>query len=168
MKRGYLNKVGKINRTITKSIKQFGAENHTFEVIEVCNIDELRERERYWQEYYNCLYPNGLNRNLVACKGKRQQHCEEAKQQMSATKMGGTPWNKGLPTWESTKKTIKDRYCPLTRSASKIILDTRTGVYYYCLREASQAFRIPKQTLKMNLSAPNKDCKKNKTHLIYT
>lgn len=155
-------------RCIHYSLLQYGIDKHNFEIIEECNFSILRERERFWQEELNTLYPNGLNRNLVSCAGKKQHSSNATSEQISKSKMGTRAWNKGLPTWQSTKDTIKARYSPLTRSASKIILDTRTGVYYYCLREASLAFGIPKQTLKMNLSAPNKDCRKNKTHLIYT
>ena len=168
IKSGYCNSVGKRLRPINISILEYGFENHIVEIIEECALDKLNERERYWQEHFNSLHPNGLNMNYVSCEGKRQIASSTVKEKIRLSKIGLTPWNKGLPTWESTKKTIKDGYSPLQRKSSKIILDTTTGVYFYCLREASIAYGIPKQTLRCNLSAPNKDASKNKTNLIYT
>lgn len=165
--KGYKNKVGGKTRLIDASMLVYGYENHIFETVELCNVDQLNNRERHYQELFNCLHPNGLNKNLVACDGKKQTPCSDTVELIRQSKVGLEPWNKGLPTWESTKKTIRERYTPLSRSASKIILDTRNGVFYYCLREASETYGIPKQTLKMNLSAPNKENRKNKTHLIY-
>jgi len=150
------------------SLLKYGVENHLFEIIEECERDELNLRERFWQDHYNVLSRKGMNCVLVETNQKPRVLTEELKARMSQSKMGIPAWNKGLPTWESTKKTINERYCPLKRKSSKIILDTNSGVYFYCLREAAIAYGMPKQTLRMNLSAPNKDCKKNKTHLIYT
>ena len=31
---------------------QFGIENFTFEIIEDCNVEQLNEREKFWQEYF--------------------------------------------------------------------------------------------------------------------
>ena len=155
-------------RCVNESIAKYGYENHIVEIIETCSKEDLKQRERFWQEANDCLYPNGLNKNLVKCKGKKQVCSEHTNQLISSSKIGTPAWNKGVPTSDSTKNTIKERYSPLHRKSSKIILDTSTGVFYYCLREASLAFSIPKQTLRANLSAPNKDCIKNKTSLVYT
>lgn len=34
-----------------------------FEILEQCSSKKLKEREQYWIERYNCLRPNGYNRN---------------------------------------------------------------------------------------------------------
>lgn len=166
--KGYKNKHGnKRKRHIDISINYFGFENHIFETIEACEQSVLSERERHWQEELNCLYPNGLNRNLVKTSTKKQQHCEDTIRVISEKKMGTPAWNRGIPTSESTKKTIKDRYSPLQRSVCRLIMDTRTGVFYYCAREAAEAINMHVNSLRGNLKAPNKDYRTNKTHLIY-
>jgi len=43
------------------SLLKHGVENHTFEIIENCNVELLNERERYWQDFYNVLSKNGMN-----------------------------------------------------------------------------------------------------------
>lgn len=44
-----------------RSLIKYGIINHKFEIIEECSIEQLNERERYWQDYYNVLGLMGLN-----------------------------------------------------------------------------------------------------------
>lgn len=47
---------------IGKAIKCHGADNFEFEVIDKADsIDELKQKEIYWIDYYKCLTPNGYN-----------------------------------------------------------------------------------------------------------
>lgn len=46
---------------------------------------------------------------------------------------------------------------------SRLVLDTQTGVFFMCLREASQAYNIKYTTLKAMMQGVNR----NKTNLIY-
>ena len=41
-----------INYKLYPAMKQFGPENFTFEIVEVCPRSKLNEREDYWQEFY--------------------------------------------------------------------------------------------------------------------
>ena len=43
------------------SLKKYGVEKHSFEIIEECDFEQLNVRERYWQDYYDVLSKNGLN-----------------------------------------------------------------------------------------------------------
>ena len=52
-KQGYKNK-------LYNSFKKYNYDNHNFEVIEECDVHILNERERHWQEFYDCV-ENGLN-----------------------------------------------------------------------------------------------------------
>jgi group I intron endonuclease len=45
------------------SLKKYGPENHIFEIIEECNLEQLNEKELYWKLYYNCII-EGLNCEL--------------------------------------------------------------------------------------------------------
>lgn len=47
---------------IDVAIQLYGAEAFDFEIIEECAIDQLNEREEYWNAYYQS-YPNGYNCN---------------------------------------------------------------------------------------------------------
>lgn len=37
---------------ISRSIKKYGWENHIFEIIEECSVEQLDEKEIYWKQYY--------------------------------------------------------------------------------------------------------------------
>lgn len=43
-----------------RSLKKYGVNNHTFEIIHECEIDDLNRLERYYQELFNCV-DHGLN-----------------------------------------------------------------------------------------------------------
>ena len=45
---------------LVNSINKYGWDCHSFEVIEECQFENLNNRERYWQEYYDSV-DNGLN-----------------------------------------------------------------------------------------------------------
>jgi group I intron endonuclease len=45
---------------IHHSILKYGWENHKFEIIEECSIEELNQKEIYWMSFFNCI-EEGLN-----------------------------------------------------------------------------------------------------------
>jgi group I intron endonuclease len=51
------------------SLIKYGWENHKKEIIEECLLNQLNEKERYWQEYFNVL-ENGLNCRLTKTNDK--------------------------------------------------------------------------------------------------
>lgn len=148
------------------SFCRYGVKSHIFEIIQTCDIEDLLILERFWQDYYNVLGSKGLNLVLTPTPTQRILRDSNLQTRMNNNKRGIIPYNKGIKRPAELVKRINNAYSPLQRKSSNIIFDPEMGVYYYCLREASIAFSIPKQTLKMNLNAPNKDCRKNKTRLI--
>lgn len=46
---------------IYRSLKKYGIQNHTFDIIEECESKYLNVKERHWQEAYEVLGPKGLN-----------------------------------------------------------------------------------------------------------
>ncbi len=67
------------------SLKNYGCDNHTFEVIEECNVEQLDEREIYWGQHYNVLTEAGLNLKLGESNG---YYSDETKQKMSEAMIG--------------------------------------------------------------------------------
>jgi group I intron endonuclease len=64
------------------SILKYSWEQHIFEIIEECSLEQLNEREIYWGLYCDVLGENGLNLKLGDAKGICS---EETKQKMSQT-----------------------------------------------------------------------------------
>ena len=71
---------------IQQSISQYGWEHHTFEIIEECSLELLKERECYWIHNYDS-FNNGLNANKGG--GGPLFHSDETKQKMKKPKPKG-------------------------------------------------------------------------------
>lgn len=54
-----------------RSLVKYGWKNHKFDVIEECLIEQLNERERYWQDYYDVLGEKGMNLILTKTDTKK-------------------------------------------------------------------------------------------------
>lgn len=82
--KAYYRKLGKSQPRLYNSFKKYGIENHIFEVIEECLFEELNNRERYWQEYYEVV-EKGLNCIYVNDDEKKLEFSEESKVKISET-----------------------------------------------------------------------------------
>jgi group I intron endonuclease len=78
----YRHKNCKGQKRLFNSIEKYGWNEHIFEVIEYCSIEELNSRERYWQEYYDVLGPNGLNCVLNNTDDKKKILSEETRNKL--------------------------------------------------------------------------------------
>lgn len=85
------------------SFRCHGFENHEFEIIEECKIEQLNERERYWQEYYNSVN-YGLNCKYTKTHDKSGNLSEETKRKISNSQKGFLNHRYGKK-YESPEKT---------------------------------------------------------------
>ena len=46
------------------AIQKYGVQNFDWEILELCSIEELDEKERYWIKYYDCYGNTGYNATL--------------------------------------------------------------------------------------------------------
>jgi acyl-CoA synthetase (AMP-forming)/AMP-acid ligase II len=60
--------------------------NDTIEFIEECLVENLNERERYWQDFYDVIAENGLNCRLTATNDKSGFLSESSKNKLSIAK----------------------------------------------------------------------------------
>lgn len=95
---------------IYKSICKHGVENHVFEIMEECEITQLNNRERFWQDYYDVIGENGLNCILIESDEKPRVVSEETRKKLSEANKGMNSPNFGVP-WseEIRKKTMEGR-----------------------------------------------------------
>ena len=77
----------KKQRAIYNSLIKHSVSSHTFEVLELCSVDILLERERYWQEHFDSV-SSGLNCFLTPTKDKKKVLSEKTKQIMSEKSKG--------------------------------------------------------------------------------
>lgn len=116
----YLSKYS-LGRKIKNSIKKYGWENHTHEIIEECSVEQLDEREIFWGTYYNVLGKNGLNlklgegRGLVSeetkilmSKKAKEIMTDEHKKKLSEAKLGKKRSEKAKQSLRVPKKSNKN------------------------------------------------------------
>jgi len=73
---------------LKNSFNKYGVENHKFEIIEICLNEQLNERERYWQDFYNVLSKNGLNCKLTSTNDKSGYLSKQIKDKISKAHTG--------------------------------------------------------------------------------
>lgn len=73
---------------LLNSIEKYGWIEHIFEIIEECDVLLLNERERYWQDFYNSLTPNGMNCLLTSSITQSGKMSEEIKDKIRKAQTG--------------------------------------------------------------------------------
>jgi group I intron endonuclease len=161
---------------IYNSLKKYGFENHSFDIIKKCDIKDLNENERYYQELYDCV-ENGLNCVYVETKVKKKIVSQETKNKQSIIK-------KGKKISEETKEKMRISHFKRDKTISKetreklinskkniskktreklsilnrkIVIDLNTGVFYDSCNEVSNLYKIKRTTLSAKLSGQNKN-----------
>jgi group I intron endonuclease len=90
---------------LVRSFIKYGVEEHNFEIVEECLLEELNIRERYWQEFYDVL-KYGLNCTLVPTDTLPMIVSE-----VTRIKIGNG--NRGKKLSEETKKLISKNHARL-------------------------------------------------------
>ncbi len=156
------------------SLKKYGFNNHNIEILELCDLSVIYQRERYYGDLYDVLNINGLNlilpknneEKIGASKETKKKmsdskkgelnsfygkkHTVETRRKISLSKIGKTPYNKG-----------KKGHSNL--SMSKIILNIENGVFYNSIKECSDFNLYNYSTLRAKLNGSLK----NDTKFIY-
>jgi group I intron endonuclease len=86
---------------IYNSLKKYGPENHKFEILEECTLEQLNEKEIYWGMQNEVLGENGLNLKLGTGKGALSK---ETKQKIRLSRINHP--NLNLPVGENHRSAI--------------------------------------------------------------
>jgi group I intron endonuclease len=98
-----LHKSNNTQVKLTRSFTKYGVDNHTLEIIEECEFNQLNIRERFWQDYYNVL-KGGLNCILTETDVLPRVISEESKLKRS----GKNHWTYGRTFTEESKKKMSE------------------------------------------------------------
>ncbi len=135
------------------SFHEFGFNNHTFEIVEECSFELLNTRERYWQDHYNSSV-EGLNMSLT---GTSELPCVEHLTTIEKKRAN----NLGKKLSDNAKSLITGEL----HGKAKLVLNTETGIYYGCLKDACESHDIGYNKVRKYFS--NGKYRKNKTSFIY-
>lgn len=129
------------------SLKKYTPKAHVFEVIEECEFVLLFDRERYYQEFYDCLGENGLNCYLVETKDKKREFSQEMRNKMSKIKSERI-------VSEETKMILSNIQKELQLKSKKVVCLT-TGKVFKSILELYEFIKIPYKTLCYHLNRGN-------------
>lgn len=83
-----------------KAFKKYGIDNFRFEIIEICEKEQLEEREKFNIKYFNSFIgfknSNGYNMTLGGEGQIGVEWTEDRKRRLSQSLKGRPSWNKGL------------------------------------------------------------------------
>jgi hypothetical protein len=113
---------------LERSLKKYGWENHTFEIIEECEVEDLNCRERHWQDFYDVLN-GGLNCVLQECGELKYKLSENTKNNISISRI--------------TKETAKKG----NNGNAKKVINYKTFVTFDCAKDLSIFLNINYSTL---------------------
>ena len=135
------------------SFLKYGFNNHTFNIIEECLIDDLNNRERYYQDLYNVLDNNkGLNCKLTTTNDKSGKMLDSSRIKMSNSaknKIYSKERKDQIKQWFDNSKRVK---CMIT------------GKEWESLVSCALENNINNNTLRVKLSGNFK----NNTQFIYS
>ena len=73
---------------LVRSLKKYGSENHKFEILELCEVGELYNRENYYCVKFNVLGKNGLNCKIPFSDDCKTMISEETRLKLSNSRKG--------------------------------------------------------------------------------
>jgi group I intron endonuclease len=138
-----------------------------FEIIEECTYDKLNEREQFYiDSFFGQKECCNLNPNAISTKGYKysQETIERVKLlRKHMYKKGAENPNFGRKATLEARIKMSDAQKGSKSHMSKIILDTNTGVFYYCIKELTDLYNFNHRNMCRYLSGS----RKNKTQFIY-
>lgn len=147
------------------SFLKYGVENHIFEIIEECDITELKCRERYWQDYYDVISEKGMNLNLTSCGDKKREWSKEVHNKMVNKLKEGYASGRIINHFKDKKHSekVKEKMRKINKKGSnpnsKVVIDIETGIYYDCASELAELLQMNKSTLWSILKRNNPNTK---------
>ena len=115
-----LSKRKHINDKLQDFVNENGIECLEFHLIELCSKDELRNREQFWLDKYEC-YLKGFNLTSSSVNSTGYKHSEAAKEMQSnrlvtkETRLKQSEWQKGKPK----PQILKDKWSVLRKGRPK-------------------------------------------------
>ena len=98
---------------ISRAMKKYGVENFIFEIIETCEIEQLREREQYWLDHFKS-YDREIGYNIGICaerpmfKVEVSEETRKFRSELGKTWVGDKNPFFGKTHTEETKKAISE------------------------------------------------------------
>lgn len=149
----YLKMKCKEQPKLYNSFKKHGVDNHKFEIICQCSIDELNEMERFYQDAFCVINGNGLNCILTETLERHLEVSEETRKKRSLALKG-----------KKRPKELCDRLSLLAKG--RIISDeTKAKISFSCKgrivsfetrAKQSESLKNPSEEIRLKISISSK------------
>lgn len=151
----YKNYPSKKQKLLFRSINKYGFEQHSFEILCLCEPSERLKKERFYGDAYKSLSTfGGLNLILPMSDDSPAIYSEQTIKLFSEI---GKNRKYSAETRLKFSQAKKGKYQNGEHPAAKLIINTSTGIYYECIKEAAQSVNIKRSTLSMMLIGINKN-----------
>lgn len=168
----YKNLLCKRQHKILNSLKKYGYENHKFEILHTCTIDELNDLEVYYINLYQS-FNTKFGMNLVSGGKQNLVYSTEYRKRQSEKMKGKNTWTKGskMPlesiqnrintmklnnTLNHSEKT-KNKIRKARIDKGKKVIDIITGIIYPTIKKAASSINIGADYLGAQLSNRRKN-----------
>ena len=118
-------------RRLYNSITKHGVDNHIFEIVEECEVEQLDEREIYWGHHFNVLGENGLTLKLgngkqIVSQETKQKMSESIKGKKTGKESKGSGRKAGFKYSEEVKQKMREAKLnkPSNHKGSKDSIET--------------------------------------------
>lgn len=144
---------------LINSLKKYGSNNHKFEILHFCEIEELNELERYYQDLFEVIGKYGLNIILTNTDTKKRTMSIEGRNNIRVSRLGKKASEESkLKMRNSANKThSKEHTQKVAETKYKKVIDLSTNIVYKSAKEASNKLNIVYSTLvnKLNKNLSN-------------
>lgn len=146
------------------SFLKYGIESHKFEILEICDIQNLLKLEREYSLKFNVLSRENLNLRIPKYLESYTHFSDESKLKMSKAKLGKPSNKKGISLTNEIKLKLSLAKKGKPSKRGTLILNTENGIFYNSICDAANSINMKRSTLSEMLIGRNK----NKTNFIYS
>lgn len=120
---------------LNRSFLKHGYENHKIEIICECSIEELNDKERYYQDLFSCIGENGLNCVLTTSSDRSGYLNEEVKNKLKgkprpeSVRLKISESNKGKKLSKEHRKKISENSRNISEETRQKYRDSHIGNY---------------------------------------
>ena len=101
------NKGCSVATRLYHSLKKYGFENHTTEILIECDVSELNDKEIYFiEKYLSFNTEHGMN---LHSGGNSHKVSDETREKLRLSHLGQPAWNKGIKRTEEQKKAQSEK-----------------------------------------------------------
>lgn len=162
-------------KRLYNSLKKYTAEKHTFDIICECTTFDVLKKEAYYGTLYNSLGKHGLNSSIPKLGEGYISMTEEKRKNISKSKIGTIQTYEhiekcrlsriGKNKSEECKKKMSNAAMGGKNHKAKLLLNTKTGIYYLCVMDAANSIGMNYNYFRSKLYPGSRNI--NNTGIVY-